>query len=75
MPLFLDTRGRGILGIGICDRCRMKKSLADLHPDRNSPGLRVCDPCNDEFDPYRYAAPPVEDISLPFVRPDEDISL
>ncbi len=70
MPLFLNTRGRSTLGIGICDRCRVKKSLGDLHQDRNLPGLRVCDGCNDEYDPYRYAAPPVENISLPFVRPD-----
>lgn len=74
MPLFLDTRGRSTLGIGICDRCRMKMSLDCLHPDRNLPGLRVCDDCNDEYDPYRYAAPPVENISLPFVRPDAGLA-
>lgn len=73
MPLYLNTRGRSTLGIGICDRCRVKMSLDDLHPDRNSPGLRVCDGCNDEYDPYRYAAPPVENISLPFVRPDVNL--
>lgn len=74
MPLFLDTTGRANLGVGICDRCRKKMSICDLHPDRYNRGLRVCDPCNDEQDPYTYAAIQAEDISLPFVRPDVDIS-
>lgn len=74
MPLYVNTRGRSTLGIGICDRCRMKMSLDDLMQDTNSPGLRVCAPCKDEYDPYRYAARATEDVTLPFVRPDVDIS-
>ena len=54
MPRFLDTRGNHELGIGICDRCKMKFPIVDLHEDRNTPGLYVCDKDNDEFDPVLF---------------------
>lgn len=75
MPLFLNTKGRSIVAIGICDRCKMKHPLEDLKPDRNTPGLMVCDEDNDEFDPWRLPARVAEDISLPFYRPDVNIGL
>lgn len=75
MPKFLNTLGRSTLGIGICDRCKRKFSLEDLHPDRDNPGLMVCDKDNDEPDPWRLPAPAPDRISLRFTRPDEDISV
>lgn len=70
MPIFLDTSGRSTLGIGICDRCKMKFSLEELQPDRNIPGLRVCAADNDEFDPWRLPAIQDDRLNLPFMRPD-----
>lgn len=70
MPLFLDTRGKTTLGIGICDRCSRKMSLDDLHVDPNSPGLRVCIEDRDQFDPWRLPARPPDQIALRFARPD-----
>jgi hypothetical protein len=75
MPVFLNTRGRATLAIGVCDRCRRKMSIEDLYPDPNSPGLRVCLIDRDDYDPYRLPARQSERISLPFVRPDADIAV
>ena len=74
MPLYLDTRGRSTLGIGICARCSRKMSLDDLQSDPNFPGLMVCDKDLDQFDPYRLPARQSEDITLRFVRPDVSIA-
>lgn len=74
MAIWLDTRGRSTLGIGICDRCRVKMSIEDLYSDPNSPGLRVCLADRDEYDPYRLPARQPEKITLPFVRPDVNIA-
>jgi len=70
MPVFLDTRGRSTLAIGICDRCGRKFSLDELRPDPNFPGLRVCRDDMDQFDPYRLPARRTENISLRHPRPD-----
>jgi hypothetical protein len=70
MGLYLDTRGLTYAAIGCCDRCSRKFPLAELMPDRNSPGLRVCKEDLDELDPYRLPARQTERITLPFVRPD-----
>lgn len=70
MSVFFDPTGRSTYGIGICDRCKMRFSLEDLHPDPNSPGLKVCEADRDRLDPYRLPARPTENINLPFVRPD-----
>lgn len=70
MPLFLDTRGRSTLGIGICARCSRKMSLDELRPDPNYPGLRVCADDLDDFDPWRLPAPPADQITLEYPRPD-----
>lgn len=70
MSVFLDTRGRATLAIGICGRCSRKFPLDDLHPDPNYPGLRVCRADRDDYDPYRLPARQPETISLRFPRPD-----
>lgn len=74
MPLFLDPRGRATYGIGICARCSRKMFLDQLHSDPNSPGLMVCERDLDVLDPYRLPARQTEDINLPFVRPDLDLT-
>lgn len=74
MSVFLDTRGRSTLGIGICGRCSRKFSLDELHSDPNYPGLRVCRADLDEYDPYRLPARQPDRIILRFPRPDTDIS-
>lgn len=74
MPLFLDTTGQPSLAIGICDRCKRKFPIAQLHPDRNSPGLMVCRDDNDVKDPWRLPFVPKDaDISVKRPRPDTSI--
>lgn len=75
MAVFLDTRGNSTLGIGICDRCKIKMPLDKLGPDPNFPGLRVCEKDRDDYDPYRLPAPAAENIALPFVRTDFSLAL
>jgi hypothetical protein len=70
MPIYLDTRGKTTLGIGICARCSRKFSLDDLQSDPNAPGLMVCRADLDEFDPYRLPARQPDQITLRFCRPD-----
>ena len=74
MTVFLDTRGEPTLGIGLCARCSKKFPLAELSPDPNAPGLMVCRKDLDDFDPWRLAARTPENITLPFVRPDEPLT-
>lgn len=74
MGIYLDTRGRSTLGIGICGRCSRKMSLDDLYSDPNYPGLMVCLEDRDEYDPYRLPARQPEVISLRFARPDASIA-
>ena len=71
MPLFLPVRlGGATCAVAICDRCRTKVQYDDLSHDDNSPGLRVCDRCKDELDPYRLPARRAEKIGLDYPRPD-----
>ena len=70
MGIWLNPRGKTTYGIGICDRCRKKMSLDDLGSDPNSPGLKVCRGCVDQFDPYRLPARKADNLTLRFVRPD-----
>lgn len=74
MPRYLNTRGKPVLTIAVCDRCREKNSLSDLSPDGNSPGLLVCRDCNDMYDPWRLPARRTEDITVPTPRPDEPLT-
>ena len=73
MPVYLSTRGKTTLGIGLCGRCSRKFSLDDLYSDPNAPGLMVCDADRDEYDPYRLPARQTENIVLKFTRPDTPI--
>ena len=75
MPRFIDPSGESTFGIGVCARCWRKFSLVDLFSDPNSPGLKVCLEDLDDYDPYRLPARRTEDITLPFYRPDEDLSI
>ena len=75
MPRYLNTRGNHELGIGICDRCKMKFPIVDLHEDRNIPGLYVCDKDNDEFDPWKLPPRQEDDITLSKYRPDESVAV
>jgi hypothetical protein len=70
MSRFLDTTGEAVLGIGICDRCKMKLPLMKLGSDPNAPGLRVCERCIDKYDPWRLSPRQPDKVSLPFIRPD-----
>ena len=75
MPRFLDTLGNSTLGIGICDRCKRKFPIGELHPDPNSPGLRVCQEDLDQYDPWRLPPRQTENITLPFYRPDVSVAV
>ena len=74
MSRFIDPTGEPTYGIGICGRCSRKFKLAELHPDPNFPALMVCDADTDDYDPYRLAAKPEDQVVLPFVRPDTPIN-
>jgi hypothetical protein len=74
MPVYLDTRGKSTLAIGICGRCSRKFSMTELQPDPNYPGLLVCDADRDNYDPYRLPARQPENITLRFARPDTSIA-
>ena len=73
MSVYLDTRGRSTLAIGICGRCSRKFSLDDLYSDPNYPGLKVCKADMDQYDPDRLPARQPEKIALLFARPDTPI--
>ena len=73
MPLYLDTRGRSTLAIGICGRCSRKFPMDELLPDPNYPGLLCCAVDRDDYDPYRLPARQPEKIALMFARPDTPI--
>lgn len=75
MAIFLNTIGKSSLAIGICDRCKTKYPIGDLSPDRNTPSLRVCMPCNDVKDPYRLPQRRPDDITVAFPRPDEPLEV
>jgi len=70
MPKFLDTRGNSTYGVALCARCSRKFPLGELTPDPNYPNLMVCKVDVDQYDPYRLAPRPADQITLPFVRPD-----
>lgn len=74
MSLYIDTRGKPNVAVGICDRCRLKYPNVELRPDRDSPGLVVCDGCNDTLDPYKLAPRKTEDITLRYPRPEEPLT-
>lgn len=73
MPLFINTIGNRTLAVGICDRCKKKHAYDDLKPDRDNPGMRVCEKCNDAPDPYKQPPRQPETITLRYPRPEEDL--
>ena len=76
MPRFLDTLGNSTLSIFICARCKMKRPADEAQPDRNFPGLIVCQQgCNDELDPYRLPARKTEKITIRYPRPDVSVAV
>ncbi len=70
MSIYLDTRGKSSLAVGICGRCSRKLPIVELMPDPNYPGLFVCEKDRDQFDPYRLPARQTENITVRFPRPD-----
>ena len=60
--------------IAVCDRCKMKMKLTELSSDPNSPGLRVCNECKDQYDPYRLTPRRTENITLRYPRPDTPLT-
>lgn len=74
MSLFLKPRrGGSSVAVAICDRCQMKKHYDDLKPDRENPGMRVCNACNDSPDPYKKPPRQPEVITLRYPRPEKDL--
>ena len=74
MALYLDTTGKSSVAIAVCDRCRFRFALDDLKTDRDKPGLRVCDECNDQIDAWKLTPRATEDITLRYPRPDEPLT-
>lgn len=77
---FLNTVGEATLGIALCQRCQTKRRFSELCEDGNVSGMMVCRAsispgCWDSFDPMRLAAPPPDDLRLPFVRPDVSLTI
>lgn len=74
MPRYLNTLREQRLTVAICDRCRMKRKIAELVSDVNSPGLRVCKKtCADQQDPYRLPMRAAEKLQVSHPRPDEPL--
>lgn len=78
--VFIDTRGQPNLGVAICSRCQTKRMQAELTEDGNIKGFWVCRPhisagCWDTYDPFRLPAPPPDNMKLPFVRPDQPLTV
>lgn len=69
MPKFLPVRTSPNCAIAVCDRCHTKVYLAELQPDGNSPGLRVCKSCWDVKDPYRLPPRRPDHITVQHPRP------
>ena len=74
MALYLNTTGLASRSIAVCDRCKMKVAYSALVADRNAPGLRVCDSCADNLDPWRLPSRVTENITLRTPRPDEPLN-
>lgn len=73
MSLYINTRGKSSASVALCDRCQFKFALDDLSADRDSPGLRVCDKCNDLPDPYLLPARKSEKLTPKYPRPEQQL--
>lgn len=74
MPMYIARMVGGTFAVAICDRCGTKHPYAALRADGNSPGLRVCEKCWDEKDPYKLPARQTENISLRYPRPEKNLA-
>ncbi|MFZ5784020.1 MAG: hypothetical protein ACOY4R_27800 [Pseudomonadota bacterium] len=78
MPIYLNTKGQPTLGVALCYRCQRKRMLGDLIEDGFIPRFYVCrdNPgCYDQPDPMRQPPRQPDDLRLPFVRPDVDLTV
>ena len=75
MPRYLPVSSHGKVAVAICGRCGLKYQYNELKPDRNAPGLRVCNDCCDDKDPYKLPARRSEKITLQYPRPDEPLAV
>lgn len=64
------TLANGDVAIAICDRCKFKYAYKELSADRDRPGLRVCQDCNDIRDPWKEPGPPADPMAMRYPRPD-----
>jgi hypothetical protein len=71
---FIDTSGNATYGVALCARCSRKFPIGELSSDPNYPNLMVCRADLDDYDPYRLAPRQPDNIILPFVRPDVNIT-
>lgn len=75
MSTYIDTEGKSTYGVAICARCSRKFPTGELQADPTYPNLMVCRDDLDELDPYLLAARPPDDMTLPFVRPDDSVTV
>lgn len=73
MSRFLDTRGRNVVAIALCQRCQRKMAHEDLQVEADT-RLRVCAACIDEPDPYSLPARRPDRIALSFVLPEQPLT-
>jgi hypothetical protein len=73
MSRWLNTLGDKTLSIAVCDRCKFKVKLSSLVSDPNAQGLRVCETCADEFDPWRLPMRASDKITIEYPRPEEPL--
>lgn len=69
------TLASGDLSIAICQRCWLQYDYKQLSEDPNIKGLRVCQDCKDQFDPWRLAPPPPDPLQLRRPRPDTPLDV
>ena len=66
-----STFSTGSESIGTCDRCKFKRMYQDLRADGACPGLRVCNKCWDQPNPFLTWQPDLPQYVLQFPRPDQ----
>lgn len=63
----------GKASLAICDRCNFKYHYQSLMEDGNIKGMRVCEDCRDEKDPWRL--PPIRPDAITLAKPRPDTPL
>lgn len=64
----------GKLARAVCDRCGLAFNYPEIRTEADTQ-LRVCETCQDGPDPYRRLVRKSDDLSIPYPRPDTDISV